>query len=70
MLDVPFVTKGPQDTNDSLIRKFSKKVITSGLLTDIKRKDRYEKPSTQKKKKYAEFKRLKKRAIKLRARKP
>jgi len=61
---VPVVTKGPKDTNDSLIRKFSKKVFYEGILTEKRKRNRYKPPTDKKKEKMSEFKRLKKRAKK------
>jgi len=61
---VPIVTKGAKDNNDSIIRKFSKKVIAEGILTEVRKRDRYKKPSVKKKEKLSEFKRLRKRAQK------
>lgn len=40
-----FVKAGPGDTSDSVIRKFTKKVINEGLLLEFKRKEFYQKPA-------------------------
>lgn len=58
MFYVPVVKRGPSDTNDSLIRKFTKKVINEGILSEIRKRDRYTPPSEERKQKKAEFKRL------------
>jgi small subunit ribosomal protein S21 len=43
------VKAGPGDTADSLIRKFSKKVVTEGILQDLKKREFYQKPSERRK---------------------
>lgn len=40
-----FVKAGPGDTSDSLIRKFTRKVINEGLLLEFKKKEFYQKPA-------------------------
>ena len=40
-----FVKAGPGDTTDSLIRKFTRKVINEGLLLEFKKKEFYQKPA-------------------------
>lgn len=40
-----FVKAVPGDTSDSLIRKFIKKVISEGLLLELKKKEFYQKPA-------------------------
>lgn len=40
-----FVKASPGDSSDSVIRKFTKKVIAEGLLLELKRKDFYQKPA-------------------------
>lgn len=54
------VKKMPGDTSDSLIRKFSRKVISEGILTELKRREFYLKPSLAKKLKREEARRVKK----------
>lgn len=44
-----FVKKGPGDSQDSLIRKFSRKVIAEGIIPEMKRHEFYLKPSLAKK---------------------
>lgn len=55
------VKKMPGDTSDSLIRKFSRKVISEGILPELKRRQFYLKPSLAKKLKREEARRAKKR---------
>jgi small subunit ribosomal protein S21 len=40
-----FVKAQPGDTSDSVIRKFTKKVINEGLLLEFKKKEFYQKPA-------------------------
>lgn len=40
-----FVKAQPGDTSDSVIRKFTKKVIAEGLLLEFKKKEFYVKPA-------------------------
>lgn len=40
-----FVKAQPGDTSDSVIRKFTKKVIAEGLLLEFKKKEFYQKPA-------------------------
>lgn len=47
----------PGDTSDSLIRKFSKKVLMEGLLKEFKKKEFYQKPSEIRKEKAKQIKR-------------
>lgn len=54
------VKKMPGDTSDSLIRKFSRKVISEGILAELKRREFYLKPSLAKKLKREEARRVKK----------
>lgn len=54
------VRAGPGDTSDSLIRKFSKKVMAEGLLTEMKKREFYQKPALLRKEKKAEMKRRRK----------
>jgi small subunit ribosomal protein S21 len=53
------VKAGPGDTSDSLIRKFSKKVLMEGLLHDLKKREFYQKPAEVRKEKAKELKRRK-----------
>lgn len=39
------VTARPGESADSLIRKFMRKVLSEGILMDLKRKEFYRKPS-------------------------
>ncbi len=40
-----FVKAAPGDTSDSVIRKFTRKVISEGLLLELKKKEFYQKPA-------------------------
>ncbi len=40
-----FVKAAPGDTSDSVIRKFTRKVIAEGLLLEFKKKEYYQKPA-------------------------
>lgn len=40
-----FVKAQPGDTSDSVIRKFTRKVIAEGLLLEFKKKEFYQKPA-------------------------
>jgi small subunit ribosomal protein S21 len=49
----------PGDTSDSLIRKFSKKVLQEGILQELKKKEFYQKPAEIRKEKNLMLKRRK-----------
>lgn len=55
------VRKKPGESDDKLIAKFRKKVQAEQLLTEIKDREFYKKPSVRKKEKLAESKRRRKR---------
>lgn len=40
-----FVKASPGDTTDSVIRKFTRKIISEGLLLEFKKREFYQKPS-------------------------
>ncbi len=40
-----FVKATPGDTSDSVIRKFTRKVISEGLLLEFKKREFYQKPA-------------------------
>lgn len=64
---MPIVVKAqPGDSTDQLIRNFKKRILQDQLLTELKEREFYKKPSMLKKEKMSEFKRLKKRRKKLR----
>lgn len=44
-----FVKKQPGDSQDSMIRKFSKKVASEGIMFEMKKREHYLKPSLAKK---------------------
>jgi small subunit ribosomal protein S21 len=50
---VPGVTLGDNDSFDFALRKFKKQVEKAGILSELKKRQHYEKPSIQKKKKEA-----------------
>lgn len=43
------VVAQPGETADSLIRKFTRKVFTEGILADLKKREFYQKPSERRK---------------------
>ncbi|MBU1327303.1 30S ribosomal protein S21 [Patescibacteria group bacterium] len=48
-----YVKAQPGDTSDSLIRKFMRKVLSEGVLQDLKKREFYQKPAeVRKEKKY------------------
>ncbi|GIW61934.1 MAG: hypothetical protein KatS3mg089_0786 [Patescibacteria group bacterium] len=52
-----FVKKQPGETDETLIRKFSRKVIDAGIINEAKRRQFYLKPSLAKKLKQEESRR-------------
>jgi len=50
---LPGVVLGDNDTFDYSLRKFKKQVEKAGILSELKKRQHYEKPSIQKKKKEA-----------------
>ena len=52
-----FVKAQPGDTSDSLIRKFTRKVLNDGLLLDLRKKEFYQKPAEIRKEAKKELKR-------------
>jgi len=58
---LPIIVKaGKDDRNEDLIRKFKKKVIQDQVLTEIKKREFYKKPSQIRKEKKKELQRKKK----------
>ncbi|OIP03209.1 30S ribosomal protein S21 [Candidatus Beckwithbacteria bacterium CG2_30_44_31] len=55
----------PGDSTDQMIKNFKKRVLQEQLLTELKEKEFFKKPSMIKKEKLNEFKRLKKRRKKM-----
>jgi small subunit ribosomal protein S21 len=45
------VSLGENKSRDSAIRRFKKKIQKAGILSEIKRRERYEKPSLRRKRK-------------------
>jgi len=52
-----FVKAQPGETSDSLIRKFTRKVLSEGILQDLKKREFYQKPAEVRKEKKKELKR-------------
>jgi len=50
-----FVKAQPGDSSDSLIRKFTRKVISEGILQDLKKREFYQKPAEVRKEKKREL---------------
>nr|WP_289510134.1 30S ribosomal protein S21 [Desulfovulcanus ferrireducens] len=50
---VPGVVLGENDNFDLALRKFKKQVEKAGILSELKKRQHYEKPSVQRKKKEA-----------------
>ena len=48
---------GENESIDSALKRFKKKIQKAGILTEIKRRERYEKPSDRKRKALAARKR-------------
>ncbi|MFI5265522.1 MAG: 30S ribosomal protein S21 [Candidatus Levyibacteriota bacterium] len=44
-----FIKKQPGDSNDSMIRKFSRSVATEGIMLEMKKREFYTKPSGKRK---------------------
>nr|WP_228014557.1 30S ribosomal protein S21 [Fortiea sp. LEGE XX443] len=42
---------GENETIDSALRRFKKKIQRAGILSEVKRRERYEKPSLRRKRK-------------------
>ena len=55
-----FVKKMPGESDESLIRKFSRKVIAGGIIQEAKRREFYLKPSLARKQKQEDARRMKK----------
>ena len=54
------VKKMPGDSDDALIRKFSRKVMSEGILQEAKRREFYLKPSAARKQKAEDARKIKK----------
>ena len=52
------VRAGTNESVDSLLRRFNKKVQQDGILTELRRQESYEKPSVKRKRKQADRKRV------------
>lgn len=51
------VTVGQDETFDSLLKRFNRKVQQDGILAELRRREHYEKPSIKRKRKKAAKKR-------------
>ena len=58
------VTAGDDESFDSLLRRFNKKVQQDGILAELRRSEHYEKPSIRRKRKKAAKRRSVARATK------
>lgn len=54
------VKRSPGDSDDSLIRKFSRKVMSEGIVQEAKRREFYLKPSLARKQKIEDARKVKK----------
>lgn len=50
-----YVKAQPGDNSDSLIRKFTRKVLSEGILQDLKKREFYQKPAEVRKEKKREL---------------
>lgn len=57
------VKKMPGDSDDTLIRKFSRKVLDEGIINEVRQRQFYLKPSLAKKLKKQEARRNKRRMV-------
>ena len=48
---MPEVRVGDNESSESALKRFKKKIQKAGILSEIKRRERYEKPSIKKKRK-------------------
>ena len=48
---MPEVRVGENDSIESALKRFKKKIQKAGILSEVKRRERYEKPSIKKKRK-------------------
>ncbi len=58
-----YVKKQPGDSDDVIIRKFSRKVIDAGIVNEAKRRQFYLKPSLAKKLKQEESRRNRRKVV-------
>ena len=57
-----YVKAQPGESSDSMIRKFTRKVISESILIELKEKEFYKKPSERRKEKMKELKKKKSRS--------
>ncbi len=49
VLSMVYIKKQPGDSNDTLIRKFSRGVAAAGIMLEMKKREHYNKPSIRRK---------------------
>lgn len=59
------VTDGQEESFDSLLKRFNRKVQQDGILSELRRQEHYEKPSIKRKRKRVARKRIAARGAKL-----
>ncbi|MBE9512483.1 MAG: 30S ribosomal protein S21 [Chloroflexi bacterium] len=57
------VVAGDNESFDSLLKRFNKRVQQDGILSEVRRREHYEKPSAQRKRKRAAKRRKSARAV-------
>lgn len=57
----PIVKAKDYESTDSVIRRFKKKVLESEILTEVKKREYYKKPSVERKERKKELERLRRR---------
>ena len=57
------VVAGDNESFDSLLKRFNKRVQQDGILSEVRRREHYEKPSAQRKRKRAAKRRNSARAV-------
>ena len=58
------VRVGENETFESALRRFNKKIQQSGILAEARRREHYEKPSVKRKRKQAEARKKRRKAMK------
>ncbi|MDI6815125.1 MAG: 30S ribosomal protein S21 [Dehalococcoidales bacterium] len=58
-----YVVAGDNESFESLLRRFNKRVQQDGILAEVRRREHYEKPSTKRKRKEATKRRKSARAL-------
>lgn len=57
------VKKAPGDSDDSLIRKFTRKVIDAGIIPEVKQRQFHLKPSQRRKQELQEARKMRRRTM-------